>query len=135
MNQHLKTFVKPLIEEMNAFIHDEEHSSWAPLENMTEKPGLYQIYARDGGPIYVGGGNNLKSCLLRDFKKGNVENSQFRKALNQTFDFKSEEEITKHITDNYRYQFEIIEDHRERMKLKHFIIAILVPFLNINLEN
>lgn len=135
MNQHLETFVKPLIEEMNAFLHDKEHSSWAPLENMTEKPGMYLIYGRDGGPIYVGGAINLKSCLLRDFKNGNVENSQFRKALKQTFSFKSEEEITKHISDNYSYQFEIIEDPRERIKLEHFIIAILVPFLNIHPEN
>jgi len=84
--------------------------------------------------IYAGRTKNLRRRLLSDHKRGNVVGSRFRKALQQNFALKSENEITKYILENCSFQFLAIKEFEETVRLEHFTTAVLAPSLNIQLK-
>lgn len=84
--------------------------------------------------IYIGRTRNLRRRLLQNHKRGNVEGSQFRKALGINFALKSEAEITRYILENCSFQFMAINDFEEIVRLEHFATAVIGPILNVKLK-
>lgn len=100
-----------------------------------KEPGVCVIYDKgEKAIIYAGRTKNLRRRLLRDHKRGNIKGSQFRRALKQNFTLKSESEITSYILENCSFQFMIIEEFEEMVRLEHFIAAFIAPVLNIKLK-
>jgi len=96
---------------------------------------VYIIYdKRVKAIIYAGRTKKLRRRLLGDHKQGNVKSSQFRRALRQHFALKSEMEITTYIRGNCSFQFMVINEFDEMVRLEHFTTAILAPILNIKLK-
>lgn len=96
-------------------------------------PGVYVIFDERDVVIYVGRTKNLRRRLLGDHRRGNVRGSQFRKALMQNYGLISEEQVNNYV-DRCTFKFKEIEDPQERIRLEHFVIAILAPILNIKLK-
>jgi hypothetical protein len=71
---------------------------------------------------------------LGDHRRGNIEGSQFRKALGQSLGTSNEKEIRKYIEENRSFRFLVIEDFEERVRLEHFITAVIGPTLNVQLK-
>lgn len=84
--------------------------------------------------IYVGRTENLRRRLLGDHKRGNIKGSQFRRALKQNFNLNSESQITKYILENCSFQFLVIDEFEETVRLEHFTTAVLGPLLNTRLK-
>ena len=72
--------------------------------------------------------------LLQQHKRGNIEGSQFRKALGQKLGLESELKISEYISSNCSFQFLVVDSFEETIRLEHFITAILAPTLNIELK-
>ena len=109
--------------------------STAASINVPKKPGVYVIYDRKTDAlIYVGRTGDLRRRLLGDHKPGNIEGSQFRKALMQHFSLRSESEVSKYILANCSFQFIPIEDFEKTVRLEHFTTAIIGPILNTKLK-
>ena len=109
--------------------------SKASPSDVRKEPGVYVIFdKRVNAIIYTGRTKDLKRRLLRDHKSGNVRGSQFRKALQQRFTLKSEKDITDYILENCSFQFIIIKEFEEMVRLEHFTTAVLAPILNIQLK-
>jgi excinuclease UvrABC nuclease subunit len=105
------------------------------LDDVPMKPGVYVIYdKRSQQIIYAGRTKNLRRRLLGDHRRGNIEGSQFRKALGQSLGTNNEKEIRKHIEENCSFRFLVIEDFEERVRLEHFITAVIGPALNVKLK-
>ena len=71
---------------------------------------------------------------MQNHRRGNVEGSQFRKAVGKTFDLDSEVKITGYILENCNFQFLPVNDFEELVRLEHFVTAILAPTLNVKLK-
>lgn len=109
--------------------------SEASSENVLREPGVYVIFdKRLEKIIYVGRTRNLRRRLLGDHRRGNVEGSQFRKALGKNFELKPEAEITEYILKNCSFQFMVVKSFEEMIRLEHFTTAVLAPLLNIRLK-
>jgi len=103
--------------------------------NVPKEPGVYVIYDRRvEAIIYTGRTKNLRRRLLGDHKRGNIRGSQFRKALKRNLALESENEITRYVLENCSFQFTVIKEFTEMVRLEHFITAILAPILNIRLK-
>jgi very-short-patch-repair endonuclease len=108
--------------------------SKAPHE-IPKDPGVYLIFdKRVGKNIYVGRSGNLRRRLLQNHRQGNVEGSQFRKALSQYFKLDSESKITNYILDNCSYKYLALRNFEEMVRLEHFVTAIIGPVLNVKLK-
>lgn len=68
---------------------------------------------------------NVCKCIWR---------SQFRKALGQNFGSKSETEITNYILENCSFQFMVVENFEEMVRLEHFATAVIAPILSMKLK-
>lgn len=109
--------------------------SQASSNDVPRQPGVYAIWDRRVDQVtYVGRARSLRRRLLSDHKKGNVEGSQFRKALGGNFGLDSEKSITSYILGNCGFHFMIVEDPAEGIGFEHFTTPILAPVLNINLR-
>jgi len=107
----------------------------ASTRNVPREAGVYIIYDNRLKTItYIGRTRNLMRRLLRDHRGGNIEGSQFRKALGRRFALKSEAEITQYILENCSFQFMVIKEFEETIRLEHFATAILAPVLNVRLK-
>ena len=103
--------------------------------DIPSKAGVYAIYdKRLEKTIYIGRTQNLRRRLLGNHKSGNIKGSQFRKALAQKFVLKSEAQITSYILENCSFQFMLVEEFEEMVRLEHFATAILAPILNVRLK-
>ena len=103
--------------------------------DIPKQAGVYAIYdERIGVTIYIGRTRNLRRRLLRNHKSGNIRVSQFRKALGQNFALKSEAEITSYILENCSFQFMVVKEFEEMVRLEHFATAVLGPILNVRLK-
>ena len=124
-------------ELMKVLLARSKHSfSTASSINVPEKSGVYLVHDnRVNSIIYVGRTGDLRRRLLGDHKRGNIEGSQFRKALMKHLALGSESEISKYITANCSFQFIPIEDFAKIVRLEHFATAILGPVLNIKLKH
>lgn len=121
---------------MKELLNEPKHNfSQASSKQISEEQGVYAIYDKKvNAIIYVGRTKNLKRRLLSDHRRGNVEGSQFRKTLSQNFALNSESQITSYILDNCSFQFMVIKEFEEMVRLEHFMTAILAPVLNIKLK-
>ena len=103
--------------------------------DIPKEPGVYAIHdSRLKTIIYIGRTRNLRRRLLRNHKSGNIRGSQFRKALGQKLDLKSETEITNYILENCSFQFMVVKEFEEMVRLEHFATAVLAPILNVRLR-
>jgi len=110
--------------------------SKATSERVPRESGVYVIYdmsarALQQQIIYAGRTKNLRRRLLGDHKRGNIEGSQFRKALGQTLETSDEKEISRYIGKNCTFRFMVVESFEEAVRLEHFTTAILAPILNV----
>jgi len=109
--------------------------SEASSEDVLGEPGVYVIYdERLEKIIYVGRTRNLRRRLLGDHRRGNIEGSQFRKALGNNLKLKPEAEITEYILKNCSLQFMVVKSSEEMIRLEHFSTAVLAPLLNVRLK-
>jgi len=99
-----------------------------------KKAGVYLILDEQGEVIYIGRTANLNRRLLGDHMRGNVRGSQFRKALMQNYELKSEKQVSSYIKEKCSLKFKIVENIEERIRLEHFATAVLAPILNIKLK-
>jgi excinuclease UvrABC nuclease subunit len=121
---------------MNKLLTESRYNfSEVSSKEVLREPGVYVIYDKKvKAIIYAGRTKNLRRRLLGDHKRGNVEGSQFRRALQQNFALNSESEITAYILENCSFQFMVIEEFEEMVTLEHFTTAILAPILNVKLK-
>ncbi len=100
-----------------------------------DQPGVYLIRDDTSNQIvYVGRTRNLRTSLLQRHKLGDVEGSQFRKLLSKKLKMDDEAKISDYIMNNLSFQFLPVEGFGERVRLEHFIIAILAPTLNTKIR-
>jgi len=85
--------------------------------------------------IYAGRTKNLRRRLLSDHRRGNIEGSQFRKALGQSLGTGNEKEIRKYIEENCSFRFMVVENFEEMVRLEHFVTAVIAPTLNVKLKH
>ncbi len=106
-------------------------------EQVSEVPGIYIIYNNSSKEqlIYVGRTRNLRRSLLGQLSKGDIRGSRFNKALGQKQNLHSETEISHYIAKNCSFQYFPVESLEERVRLEHFIVAILAPTLNAEPEH
>jgi len=98
--------------------------------------GVYLIHDnKSNQTIYTAETSNLRTHLLQQHEGGDIEWSQFRKALGEKNNLDNEARISEYIIGNCSFQFLTVENLEERMGLKHFIIAVLAPTLNTNLKS
>ena len=103
--------------------------------NVPKDPGVYIIYNKTAKRIiYAGRTSNLRRRLLGDHKRGNIEGSQFRKALKRDQVLSSEREITNYILENCSFQFMKVDNFENMIRLEHFTTAVLAPTLNVKLK-
>jgi hypothetical protein len=122
--------------KMNELLAKKKYSfSNASSKDVPKEPGIYAIFdARPKAVIYIGRTRNLRRRLLGDHKRGNSEGSQFRRALGKNFGLKSEADITNCILENCSFQFMVIKEFEDIVRLEHFTTAVLGPFLNTQLK-
>jgi len=109
--------------------------SEASSEDVSREPGVYVISdERLEKIIYIGRTRNLRRRLLGDHRRGNIEGSQFRKALGNNLNLESEAEITEYILKNCNLQFMVVKSSEEMIRLEHFSTAVLAPLLNVRLK-
>jgi len=109
--------------------------SEATRQEVPADSGVYAIHENKLDTIiYVGRTKNLRRRLLGDHKRGNIEGSQFRKAIKRYFSLETEDEISNHISKNCTFQFLVIEENEDMIRLEHFATAILAPILNVKLK-
>jgi len=103
-------------------------------EQVPREPGVYVILtATTDSIIYVGRSKNLRRRLLSDHRLGNIEGSQFRKALQRKFGLESEAKVSEYIRTNCSFKFITIRDPSEMVRFEHFTTAAVGPALNIEL--
>ena len=103
--------------------------------DIPKEAGVYTIYdKRLEATIYIGRTRNLRRRLLGNHKSGNIRGSQFRKALGQNFALKTEAEITSYILEKCCFQFMMVKEFEEMVRLEHFATAVLAPILNVRLR-
>lgn len=97
--------------------------------------GVYVIFdKRSKEVIYAGRSKNLRRRLLSDHRRGNIDGSQFRKALGLSIGTGNEEEISEYIQKNCSYRFLKLNNFEDTVRLEHFITAIIGPVLNTKLR-
>lgn len=102
---------------------------------LSKKLGVYIICDKTTKEvIYAGRSKNLRRRLLGDHRRGNIDGSQFRKALGRSIGTANEEEISEYIRKNCTYQFLKLDNFEEAVRLEHFITAIIGPVLNTKLR-
>ena len=107
----------------------------ATPEQIPAEPGVYLIHDDTSNQLlYAGRTGNLRTSLLQQDKRGNIEGSQFRKALGQNLNLNDEAKISDFIVNNCSFQFLPVENFEERVRLEHFLTAILAPPLNTKLQ-
>src|SRR4030042_547304 len=107
----------------------------ASLNQVSEESGVSVIYDSNSKQmIYAGRSRNLRIRLLNQHKSGNIRGSQFRKALGQKHNLDNEAKISDYIKDNCSFKLLEVESFEERVRLEHFITAILAPALNTELR-
>jgi excinuclease UvrABC nuclease subunit len=121
---------------MNKLLTEPRFSfSEASSRDVPDELGVYVIYDKKVKAIvYAGRTKNLRRRLLGDHKRGDVVGSRFRRALQQNFGLNSESEITSYILKNCSFQFLVIKEFEEMVRLEHFTTAILAPILNVKLK-
>lgn len=72
---------------------------------------------------------------MSDHRRGNIEGSQFRKALGQSLGTGNEKEIRKYIEENCSFRFMVVENFEEMVRLEHFVTAVIAPTLNVKLKH
>jgi excinuclease UvrABC nuclease subunit len=106
------------------------------LDDVPKKPGVYVIHDKKSEQIiYAGRTKNLRRRLLSDHRRGNIEGSQFRKALGQSLGTSNEKEIRKYIEENCSFRFLVIQNFEETVRLEHFVTAVIAPTLNVKLKH
>jgi len=107
----------------------------ATSKQVPEASGVYVIYDSSSNQmIYAGRSKNLRIRLLQQHKSGNIRGSQFRKALGQKHNLDNAAKISDYIKDNCSFKLLEVESFEERVRLEHFITAILAPALNTELK-
>lgn len=131
-----KNVISDYLEKMNKLLSKPKYDfSKASFKDVPKEPGVYAIYDTElKAIIYIGRTGNLRRRLLRNHKSGNVRGSQFRKALGHHFNLRSEDQITRYILDNCNFQYVVIKQFEEMIRLEHFATAILAPVLNVKLR-
>lgn len=106
-----------------------------PVSDLPRSLGVYVICdKRSKEVIYAGRSKNLRRRLLGDHRRGNIDGSQFRKALGRSIGTTDEEEISENIRQNCTYGFLTIKNFEDAVRLEHFITAIAGPVLNTKLR-
>jgi len=127
--------VSVYFEMMQNLLTQPTHSFADAPASIPATPGVYIINDNSRKQIiYVGRTKNLRRRLLGDHKRGNIEGSQFRKALGHTLGTKSEKEISEYISANCSFRFLLIPSFQETVRLEHFTTAILAPILNVQFK-
>ena len=120
---------------MQDFLAQPNHSFEDERISIPEVSGVYIITDNSKNKIiYVGRTKNLRRRLMGDHKRGNIEGSQFRKALGKALGAKNEKEISSYISKHCSFQFLLIPSFQETIRLEHFTTAILSPTLNVQLK-
>jgi len=102
------------------------------LNEVPKKPGVYAIFDKND-IIYVGRTKNLQRRLIKEHRRGKVEQSQFRRALMNNYGFSDEEQLNRYI-DKCSFSFVEMDKLIEMVRLEHFVTAILKPKLNVELK-
>lgn len=131
-----ETIVSEYLEMMKSFLSKPSTDfSGASSEKVPREPGVYAIHDKKRRQIiYVGRTKNLRRRLLGDHRRGNIEGSQFRKALGQTLETSGEKDISIYIEDNCSFQFLILASFEDLVRLEHFTTAVIAPLLNVKLK-
>ena len=120
---------------MNTLLNGPRHRFSEAPANVPKEQGVYVIYdEKEKTAIYAGRTKNLRRRLLGDHKRGNTRGSQFRRALRQKRDLDSEMQITKYIVENCSFQFIVMKELEEMIRLEHFTTAVLGSLLNTRLK-
>lgn len=124
------------VDKMNELLAKPRYSfSEVSSVDIPREAGVYAIHdKRLEATIYIGRTRNLRRRLLRNHKSGNIRGSQFRKALGQKFALKTEANITDYLLENCRFQFMVVKEFEEMVRLEHFATAVLAPVLNVQLR-
>ena len=93
---------------------------------MPDVSGIYAIY-ENGEIIYIGISSNLRRRLLGDHRSGDRQASSLRRNLAAFYKLDSEEKITEHILNNFKFKYAKVDSPKN---LEHFVISILMPKLN-----
>ena len=125
------------LDKLNRLLSNTDHSfeELPSTSVLSRSLGVYVIFdKRSKEVIYAGRSKNLRRRLLGDHRRGNIDGSQFRKALGRSIGTANEEEISEYIRKNCTYRFLKLEYFEEAIRLEHFITAIIGPSLNIKLQ-
>ncbi len=135
VNSH-EIVVSFYVGKMKELLAKPRHSfSNVPSTDIPKEAGVYAIYdKRLEATIYIGRTRNLRRRLLGNHKSGNIRGSQFRKALGQKIALKTEAEITGYILESCSFQFMVIKEFEEMIRLEHFATAVVAPILNVQLR-
>ena len=125
------------LDKLNRLLSNTNHSfdELPPTSVLSRSLGVYVIFdKRSKEVIYAGRSKNLRRRLLGDHRRGNIDGSQFRKALGRSIGTANEEEISEYIRKNCTYRFLKLDNFEEAVRLEHFITAIIGPVLNTKLR-
>ena len=136
MDTRMQAAVSRYVGEMNDLLARPTYRfSDVSSADIPKEAGVYAVYdKRLEATIYIGRTRNLRRRLLRNHKSGNIRGSHFRKALGQNFALESEVEITNYILENCSFQFMVVKEFEEMVRLEHFATAVIAPVLNVQLR-
>ena len=125
------------LDKLNRLLSKTNHSfeELPPTSVLPKSLGVYVIFdKRSKVVIYAGRSKILRRRLLGDHRRGNIDGSQFRKALGRSIGTANEEEISEYIRKNCTYRFLKLDNFEAAVRFEHFITAIIGPVLNTKLR-
>ena len=124
------------LEMLNKLLANTDHSfDDVSSTDLPKSLGVYVIFdKRSKEIIYAGRSKNLRRRLLGDHRRGNIDGSQFRKALGRSMGTTDENEISENIRQNCTYGYLPLKNFEDAVRFEHFITAILGPVLNTKLR-
>ena len=132
-----QAIIAEYLDKLNRLLSNTDHSfdELPPVSVLSRSLGVYVIFdKRSKEVIYAGRSKNLRRRLLGDHRRGNIDGSQFRKALGRSIGTANEKEISEYIRKNCTYRFLKLNNFEEAVRLEHFITAIIGPVLNTKLR-
>ena len=132
MKKDLRAIIDTYIRQLETLLKS-KHYSFKTTDKKTipKGNGIYGIFRRRSGLIYIGISKNIRRRIFGDHLTGDVKGSAFRKNLSQDRKRKSKRTTPRAITDyiakNCTFRFMKLNNPKY---LEHFAISVLKPKLN-----
>ena len=101
--------------------------------SLPASPGVYRIFETSAvfpSTVYVGESESLRNRIYRSHLMGNTTVSTMKRKLVTSGRYRNAADVKAYLRQDCSLQFLLVPSERERMRLEHFAVAMLGPYLN-----